>query len=272
MKIMLIGFTLTLLLLFGPPKAGSSDPGKGKSPSEAGSGTLQKMIVQSGSATMDIDLNRLNGINSMTEKVEILRFAVAANSFFPILIFNNALRGPTLGSMGLIPQNSVALPAALIASLNQLVIEKIDWSGAFDIVVRDGKSGFVFFNIEGNLYHYDAGAQLLSINGGRLLISKEFASALGRPSDTALLVGKISVAVAMQPIEIDQLLNGEPQSLALPAVGTQPGPDVIVGNLSGLAQFDNAVGTQVGLAVGTVSVITDRWTWIGLNCRTMIIL
>jgi hypothetical protein len=83
--------------------------------------------------------------------------------------------------MGLIPQNSVGLPAALIASLNQLVIEKIDWSGAFDIVVRDGKSGFVFFNIEGNLYCYDAGAQLLSIRGGRLLISKEFANAAGTP-------------------------------------------------------------------------------------------
>src|SRR5204862_3554793 len=142
MKIMLVGFMLALLLLFGPPEAGSSDFGNGKSP-EAGSGTLQKMIVKSGSATMDIDLNRLNGINSTTEKVETLRFAVAANSFFPVLIFNNALRGPMLGSMGLIPQNSVALPAALIASLNQLVIEKIDWSGAFDIVVRDGKSGFV---------------------------------------------------------------------------------------------------------------------------------
>src|SRR5438477_4447101 len=253
MKIMLTGLMLTLLLLFGPPEAGSSDFGKGKSPAEAGSGILQKMIVKSGSARMDIDLNRLNGINSTTEKVETLRFAVAANSFFPILIFNNALRGPMLGSMGLIPQNSVSLPAALIASLNQLVIEKIDWSGAFVIVVRDGKSGFVFFNIEGNLYHYDAGAQFLSIRSGRLLISKEFANTLGRPSDTALLVGKISVAVAMQPIEIDQLLNGEPQSLALPAVGTQPGPDVIVGNLSGLAQFDNAVGTQVGLAVGTDS-------------------
>ena len=150
----------------------------------SGNGTLQKMIVERGNATMDIDLNRLNGINSTTEKVETLRFAVAANSFFPILIFNNALRGPTLGSMGLIPQNSVALPAALIASLNQLAIEKIDWSGAFDIVVRDGKSGFVFFNIEGNLYGYDAGAQLLSIRGGRLLISKEFANALGRPSDS----------------------------------------------------------------------------------------
>jgi len=253
MKIMLTGLMLTLLLLFGPPEAGSSDFGKGKSPAEAGSGILQKMIVKSGSATMDIDLNRLNGINSTTEKVETLRFAVAANSFFPILIFNNALRGPTLGSMGLIPQNSVPLPAALIASLNQLVVEKIDWSEAFDIVVRDGKSGFVFFNIEGNLYDYDAGSQLLSIRGGRLLISKEFAKALGRPSDTALVVGKISVAAAMQPIEVDQVLNGEPQSVVMPAVGTQPGPDVIVGDLSGLAQFDNAVGTQVGLAVQTVS-------------------
>jgi hypothetical protein len=48
-------------------------------------------------------------------------------------------------------------------------------------------------------------------------------------------------------------LNGEPQSLALPAVGTQPGPDVIVGDLSGLAQFDNAVGPKVGLALATVS-------------------
>src|SRR4051812_34412507 len=96
----------------------------------SGDGTLQKMIVERGNATMDIDLNRLNGINSMGEKVETLRFAVAPNSFFQILIFNNSLRGAELGSMGLIPQNSVALPAALIASLNQLVIEKIDWSGA----------------------------------------------------------------------------------------------------------------------------------------------
>ena len=37
------------------------------------------------------------------------------------------------------------------------------------------------------------------------------------------------------------------------APGTVPGPDVIVGELSGLAQFGSAVGTQVGLAVGTDS-------------------
>ena len=225
---MLTGSVLTLLLLFGQIEAGSSDFGKGQNPPQPESGTLQKMIVASGSATMDIDLNRLNGINSTTERVETLRFAVAANSFFPILIFNNAFRGPTPGSMALIPQNSVALPA-VSASLNQLVIEKIDWDGRFDLVVRNGKSGFVFFNVEGNVYHYDAGVHLLSIRGGRLLISKEFAEAQRRPADAGLMVGKISIAAATQPIEIDQVLNGKPQSAVMPAVGTQAGPDVIVG-------------------------------------------
>src|SRR5690349_18561950 len=250
---MLTGLVLTLLLLFGQTEAGSSDFGKGQNLPQAESGTLQKMIVAGGSATMAIDLNRLNGINSTTERVETLRFALAANSFFPILIFNNAFRGPTPGSMGLIPQNSLALPTALGASLNQLVIEKIDWGGPFDIVVRNAKSGFVFFNVEGNFYQYNAAAQLLSIRGGRLLISREFADAQRRPADAGLVVGKISIAAVMQPIEIDRMLNGEPQSGVMPAVGTQPGPDVIVGDLSGLAQFDNAVGTQVGLAVQTVS-------------------
>ena len=130
------------------------------------------------------------------------------------------------------------------------------------IVVRDGKTGFVFFNIEGNLYDYDANAQLLSITGGRLLISKEFANALGRPSDAGLVVGKISVGAAMQPIEVTQLVNGETKSMVMPplrgAAGGEvptlvPGPDVIVGELSGLAQFDNAVAGQVGLAIGTDS-------------------
>src|ERR1044072_1312550 len=32
----------------------------------APTGTLQKMIVENGSATMDLDLNRLNGINAAT--------------------------------------------------------------------------------------------------------------------------------------------------------------------------------------------------------------
>src|SRR5436190_166453 len=60
---------------------------------EGGSGTLQKMIVASGSVTMDIDLNRINGISYTTGKLETLHFGVAPNSFFPVLVFNNVFRG-----------------------------------------------------------------------------------------------------------------------------------------------------------------------------------
>jgi len=242
---------LPLLLLFCNSSQNSVAGSKQKSP-DVQSGTLEKMIVASGSVAMDVDLNRLNGVNSATAKRETLRFAVAANSFFTVLVFNNVLRGPEQGSLALIPQNSATLPAALSASLNQLVVEKLPSGEAFDLAVRDGKTGFAFFNIEGHQYDYDAGAQSLRITDGRLLISKEFANALGRPSDAGRVVGKISIGAAMQPIEITHLVNGEPQFVMMPAVGTQPGPDVIVGNLPSVEQF-GSVGTQVGLAVGTDS-------------------
>src|SRR6266576_3459048 len=116
-----------------------------RSPQQAGSavatapgtGTLQKMIVESGSVTIDLDLNGFNETSSLVARPVTLQFAVGANSFFPILVFNDLLRGPEQGSMALIPQDSVAgigdaginasgysLPAALGASLKQLVIEK----------------------------------------------------------------------------------------------------------------------------------------------------
>ena len=242
---------LPLLLLFCNSSQNSVAGSKQKSP-DVQSGTLEKMIVASGSVAMDVDLNRLNGVNSATAKRETLRFAVAANSFFPVLVFNDVLRGAEPGSIALIRQNSATLPAALSASLNQLVVEKLPSGEAFDLAVRDGKTGFAFFNIEGHQYDYDAGAQSLRITDGRLLISKEFANALGRPSDAGRVVGKISIGAAMQPIEITHLVNGEPQFVMMPAVGTQPGPDVIVGNLPSVEQF-GSVGTQVGLAVGTDS-------------------
>ena len=106
--------------------------------------------------------------------------------------------------------------------------------------MRDGKTGFTFFNIEGHQDEYDAKGQSLGITGGRLLISQEFASALGRPADVSAAVGRISIGAAMQPIEIDQLVNGEVKSMAMPplryGVGSEtptlvPGPDVIVGDL-----------------------------------------
>src|SRR6266511_3407783 len=220
--------------------------------------TLQKMIVENGTVTMDLDLDRLNGDGSLAAKVEQLRFAVAANSFFSILVFKDIHRGPEQGSMALVPQYSTVLPSALGASFNQLVIEKLASDQDFDLAVRDAKTGFTFFNIEGHQYDYDAKGQLLSIQGGRLLISKEFANSLGRPSDVGSVVGKISIGATMQPVEITQLEeNGDVKSARLPAlnqpgVGTVPGPDVIIGELIGLVQSQTgSVGNRVGLALGT---------------------
>src|SRR6266481_2516802 len=103
LKSKLLRFELPLLLLFCTsaenPVAGS----KHISP-ESQPGTLQKMIVADGSVARDVDLNRLNGVSSATGKLETLRFAVAPNSFFTILVFNNVLRGPEFESaMALIP-------------------------------------------------------------------------------------------------------------------------------------------------------------------------
>src|SRR5215211_5914546 len=47
------------------------------------SGTLQKMIVENGSVTMNVDLNGLNGSNDLTARPVALHFGAATNSFFP---------------------------------------------------------------------------------------------------------------------------------------------------------------------------------------------
>src|SRR5204862_4767751 len=97
-------------------------------------GTFQKMIVENGSATIDLDLNGLNGSASLVARPVTLQFAIGANSFLPILVFNDQLRSAEPGSMTLIQQNAGAagvsdpgysLPATLGASLKQLVIEKL---------------------------------------------------------------------------------------------------------------------------------------------------
>jgi subtilisin-like proprotein convertase family protein len=261
MKKTLSYFTLPLLLLLSNSSGNSAPQLAGKSP-DGQSGTLEKMIVASGNVAMDLDLNRLNGIDSGKQepKRETLRFQVGPNSFFTVLVFNNVLRGPDAGSMGLIPRSVAMLPESLNASLNQLVIEKISSEEPFDLVVRDGKTGFVFFNIEGHQYDYDAAAHSLSIKDGRLLISVEFANTLGRPAEAGVIVGEISIATTTYPIEVTTVVNGAAQSSIMPARGdgapnvptSVPGPDVIVGDLPSMTQGGSS-GTQVGLSVGTTS-------------------
>ena len=242
-KLKLIGFALPLFLLFASPYA-SAPKAFGAAnktlQSQGQTGTLQKMIVENGSVTMDLDLNRLNGINSASQSLQEAHFAVGANSFFPILVFNDLLRGATPGTMALIPQSVPTFSGALGASFNRLVVEKLPSGQGFDLAVRDGNTGFTFFNIQGHQYDYDPTAKSLTITEGRLLVSKEFANALGRPTDAGAAVGTVSVGAAMQPIEITQLANGQPQSLVMPPLqhtlgpdtpNAVPGPDVIVGNI-----------------------------------------
>src|SRR5438067_4002328 len=269
LKKILIALTLSLLVLLGSyavqsAKARNRGGELNQKASDAPTGTLQKMIVENGSVTMDLDIGRLNGAAGQTLQAQ---FAVGANSFFPVLVFNDQLRGPVPGSMALIPSRSggiPALPAALSASLMQLVVEKLPSGQGADLAVRDSNTGFTFFNIQGHQYDYNPAAQSLAITNGRLLISKEFANALGRPSDAGSVAGTISIGAAMQPAEITQLSNGQAQSVTMPPLqhalsqGTPqtlvPGPDVIVGDIESVEQPQGAVnGNFVGLGVGTVS-------------------
>ena len=262
LKLMLTGFALVSVLLFANA-SGICAAQPQQNTSDAVTGMVQKMIVENGSVTLNLDLNGLNGSADLTTRPVALQFAAGSESFFPILVFNDLLRGPEPGAIALVPQvrPNPLLPPALAVSLKQLVVEKPSSGAAFDLVVRDARSGLTFFNVEGHEYHYDATAKLLSIQGGRLLISSEFAKVLGRPRDAGANVGRISIGAEMQPIEITQIVSGEPKSVVMPPLGGATwgevptrisGPDVIVGDLPDVEQL-GSVGTQVGLAVATTS-------------------
>lgn len=252
---------IALFPLFVFFSSGSNDvlPGISQNVQQDNTGILEKMIVANGSITLNLDLNKINAPGSRTKSASptALNFEAERDSFFTVLVYNDELRGPSPGSMKLIPQNDSAFPAKLDASYQDLVIESLLASGPYELAVKDGKTGFVFFNIEGHEYDFDGNQNLLSIKGGRLLLSDEYAAAIGRQGDAGTVVGEILVTATMRAIEVTRIVNGEIVSNEMPAMnpaaGTVPGPDVVVGDLIGLAQFGTASGTQVGLAVGTDS-------------------
>ena len=99
-KLTLGGFMFLLLLLFGLSRVDSRNPDtKNTHNGYAPSGTLQKMIVENASITMQLDLNGLSGSSSLVARPVTLHFAAAPNSFFPVLVFNDLLRGLQPGSM-----------------------------------------------------------------------------------------------------------------------------------------------------------------------------
>ena len=160
-KIRLIGFAFLSVLFFANASENNASQSK-QNASEALTGTLQKMIVEDASVTMQLDLNGLNGSSSLVARPVTLHFAAASNSFFPVLVFNDLLRGIQPGSMALALQNSSSagvnapgysnLPAALRSSLKRLTVEKLPSGQGFDLAVRDSNTGFTFFNVEGHQY------------------------------------------------------------------------------------------------------------------------
>ena len=232
---------------------------------QGATGTLEKMIVANGNVSVNLDLAKLNGQGHSS-----LQFAAVPDSFFTILVFNNELRGPLPSAMDLTPQNEApGLPAKLQASYRQLVLDSTPRS-EHELTVRDGKTGFAFFVLRGAEIDYDATVRMFSIRDARLALSTEFAAALGRPADAGLVVGDLVLSANMRATEITQLVNDEVKSNVMPPVGengTNPGPDVVVGNLIDIDQFGSQSGTQVGIAIGTDScnygVVDLNWFSLG---------
>lgn len=220
-------------------------------------GILEKMIAADGNVTIDLDVDRLNGARSKSRE-NTMRFDVSSDVFFTSLVFNDEFRGTLPGTLKLVAKNSISLPAKLKASHDNLVVESLPWGDQYEMVIRDGKSGYVFFNVEGHEFNYVASERKLNISGGRLLLSDEFAAEIGRAGDTKTVVGTIDIKTTQNAIEVTHIFDGEVQNTSLPPTqnpeaGNVPGPDVVVGDVVGLAQFGGSMGTQVGLAVGTDS-------------------
>jgi hypothetical protein len=257
---------LLAVLIYLGSNSSSADPGPQSS--DGITGTLEKMIVANGSVTMDLDLDRLNGTarRSKASKQTRIRLDAEHDTFFTVIAFNGELRGPTPSSMTLGAAADATFPSRLNALKGRFVVESLAAGEPYDLAVRNEKSGLRLFNIEGHEFSYDAVQHAFGIQNGRLLISEEFAAQLGRPSDAGKPVGNISVAAELRLIEVTEVVDGEAKSVSMPAAGSVPGPDVVVGLLSGLAQFGGSSGTQVGLAVATDSCNygTIELNWLAL--------
>ncbi|MBX3281702.1 MAG: carboxypeptidase regulatory-like domain-containing protein [Acidobacteria bacterium] len=241
---------LPFLFLF---NSGSDALLSGAKPKPDGySGTLEKMLVESGTVSMRVDLSKINANAGIVQ----IDMPVKANSFFTILVFNNELRGPNAGSMDLEGSFSGGKGRSAI-SFNDLALENQAWEDGGDLVVRSATTGAVYFRVEGQEYTYNPMIRGLVVSNGRLVVTDSFAASLGRKDLAGITVGTLGMETRMRTIESSVIVDGEVKSEDMPTMapgaGTVPGPDVIVGDLSGLAQFGGSDGTQVGLAVATDS-------------------
>ncbi len=246
-----LGVGLLAFALFNVSELGTVAGPKGET------GTLEKMIVANGSLSMDIDLEKLLG-KGVSQRSTRIDYVTKQDTFFNVIVFNNEFRGPIPSAMELEPVGSTALPSRLADSYRNFVLERAPFEGSeYELIIRDGTTGEHYFNVEGHEYDFDPAAKTLGIRGGRILVANEFANELGRSQVAGTVVGALNVNVRLSTTEVAEVVNGETESNKLPPsgelAGTRPGPDVVVGDVYGLAQFGSAVGDYVGLAVGTNS-------------------
>ncbi len=219
-------------------------------------GRVDKMIVASGNVTLNLDLDRLTGSSSGLRSTTV-NYSTRKDTYFTVIAFNDELRGPVPSSMELEPKGSSLLPESLATAYRTFVLERAPFGGDYELLIRDSATGRHYFNIEGHEFDFDPVAKTLGIRGGRLLLADEYANDLEKSSAKGTIVGEISANVQMKSIEVVEVVDGDVESSKLPPsgdlAGTRPGPDVVVGDVNGLAQFGSASGEFVGLALGTDS-------------------
>ena len=121
-------FPLFLLFAWFEADGGTAAAQKQSSPNNQNvNGTLQKMIVENGSVTLDLDLNGLNGSNSLASKtghIAIRRCEPIRSFPFSFLTICCAAPSRARWPCSARPSRIPCFPAALAASLKQLVVEK----------------------------------------------------------------------------------------------------------------------------------------------------
>lgn len=215
----------------------------------ANAGTLEKLAVADATIVFEIDVEnfRLGGVAAPR-----LTFAAAPDSFFTFLVYNGELRAVMPGTLTLVPSD-----AGMKGRLPDLVLERSELVSDDPLVIRDRGTGSIVFNVDAAPSNFDGFSRTFRSQGGRLVLTKEYADALGRPEDAGKIVGQFAMSASTRVIESIQVSDGEVKAASLPAnrnpePGTVPGPDVVVGRLFDLSQWGSNA-THVGLAVGTDS-------------------
>jgi len=134
-------------------------------------------MISKTAASQWIHLNRLEWNHSIAATIA-LAFAAAANLF--TILVSTIYAHPEPGSMALVPESETAPTLPLRFRISQAAGDR-EIHAAFDLAVRDGKTGSPFLAVEGSV-RLRSNAQSLAFMAETCSLTR-VANALGRPSD-----------------------------------------------------------------------------------------